>query len=354
MRIFDYVNKPHEWLTAPIVNQIAAIHECRGKQVLYLKATPDVLDTMLKIAKIQSTASSNRIEGISTTDARIRALVSGSTTPKNRNEEEISGYRDVLSTIHESHDAIPLSPNVILQLHRDLLGHLGPGVGGHWKGSDNVISETDASGRSFVRFQPLPAFETPCAMEALCDAANGAFRDKTFDPLFVIALFILDFVSVHPFDDGNGRMSRLLTLLLLYHAGYVVGRYISLEKVIEDSKDTYYEALQASSDNWLSGTNDPSPFVRYLFGTILKAYSLFEERVSDVLVAKASKEKRIKLLFERTPTPLRKRQILDACPDVSSITVARTLKSLLDAGLIRKIGAGPATAYVKTDAYGKR
>ena len=347
MREFDYEIAPRKWLTTEVVALIASLREYKGRQALYLRATPDVLDSLLEIAKIQSTASSNRIEGISTTDARIRALVTGSTAPKNRAEEEISGYRDVLSMIHELHDNISLSPNVILQFHRDLMAHIGPGMGGAWKMSDNVISETDASGRTFVRFRPLPAFETPTAVEALCNAANNAFQARKFDPMFILALFVLDFVSIHPFDDGNGRMSRLLTLLLAYKAGYEVGRYISLEKVIEDSKLSYYEALQASSADWREGRNNPEPFVRYLLGTFIKAHALFEERVSDVLLATASKEERVKMLFERTAVPLRKRQILDACPDISGITVARALKSLLDAGMIRKIGGGPATAYVK-------
>lgn len=347
MRKFDYETAPRKWMTPEVAALIASLREYKGRQALYLRATPDVLDSLFEIAKIQSTASSNRIEGISTTDARIRALVACSTSPRNRAEEEISGYRDVLATIHELHGNIPLTPGVILQFHRDLMAHIGPGIGGSWKMSDNVISETDATGRTFVRFRPLPAFETPAAIEALCDAANQAFQKRKLDPMFIAALFTLDFVSIHPFNDGNGRMSRLLTLLLSYKAGYDVGRYISIEKVIEDSKLTYYETLQASSANWLKGRNTPEPFIRYLLGVFIKAFSLFEERVSDVLAATVSKEGRVRLLFERTALPLRKRQILEACPGVSGITVARALKSLLDAGKIRKIGGGPATAYVK-------
>ena len=347
MRTFDYNKILQKWFTPQISNLLGALHECKGKQALYLKATPDVLDTMLELTKIQSMASSNRIEGISTTDARIRALAKESVAPKNRAEEEIAGYRDVLGMIHRSHDAIPPTPNVILQLHRDLCSHLGPGAGGHWKTSDNVISGIDAAGHRFVRFRPLPAFAVPGAIEALCTAANDAVSERTFDPLFILCMFVLDFVSIHPFDDGNGRMSRLLTLLLLYRAGYAVGRYVSLEKLMEDSKESYYGTLRASSAGWLEGKNDPTPFVRYLLGIFLKAYSVFEARVSDVLLGKAGKGERIRLLFERTPTPLSKRQILEACPGVSSITVARALKALLSSGYIRKLGAGPATSYAK-------
>ena len=347
MRTFDYPSTLQRWFTPQIANLLGALRECKGKQSLFLRATPDVLDTMLQLAKIQSIASSNRIEGISTTDARIRALAKESVAPKNRAEEEIAGYRDVLAMIHASHDAIPLTPNVILQLHRDLFAHLGPGAGGRWKGSDNVISEIDAAGRRFVRFRPLPALETPAAVEALCHAAGEALADRTFDPLYILCLFVLDFVSIHPFDDGNGRMSRLLTLLLFYRAGYAAGKYVSLEKLVEDSKESYYETLQASSEGWLEGKNDPTPFVRYLLGIFLKAYSIFEDRVSGGLREKATKVERIRLLFERTPTPLCKRQILEACPGVSAITVARALKTLLASGFIRKLGAGPATSYAK-------
>lgn len=347
VRTFDYPTTLQRWFTPQIANLLGALRECKGKQSLFLRAAPDVLDTMLQQAKVQSMASSNRIEGISTTDARIRALAKETVAPKNRAEEEIAGYRDVLAVIHESHDAIPLAPNVILHLHRDLFSHLGPDAGGRWKSSDNVIAEVDAAGRRFVRFRPLPAFETPAAVEALCHAANEALSDRTFDPLYILCLFVLDFVSIHPFDDGNGRMSRLLTLLLFYRAGYAAGRYVSLEKLVEDSKESYYETLRASSEGWREGRNDPTPFVRYLLGIFLKACSVFEERVSDVLREKATKAERVRLLFERTPAPLRKRQILEACPGVSAITVERALKSLLAAGYIRKLGAGPATAYAK-------
>jgi len=350
MRQFDYGQALRRWLTPEISNLIASLHECRGKQEFYLRGAPAVLDTLLEVAKIQSAASSNRIEGISTSDARLRALVAGAVAPKNRNELEIAGYRDVLATIHSAHEAIPLSPSVILQLHRDLYGPLGPGAGGRWKVTDNVIAETDASGRRFVRFRPASAFETPGAIHALCAAANGAWKAKMFDPLLVLSLFVLDFLCIHPFEDGNGRMSRLLTLLLFYRAGYDAGRYVGLEKIVEDSKETYYEALHASSEGWHAGRNDPVPFVRYLLGTFLKAYAMFEERVSDVLIAKASKQERVRLLFERTVAPLSKRQVLDACPDISETTVERTLGALLASGFLRKIGGGRGTTYAKNGA----
>ena len=239
MRTFRYDETLTRLLTPEIASLLSAIHEYKGKQDFYLGAKPDTLDALQEIAKIQSTDASNRIEGIFTTDKRLRELVAQKTTPRNRNEREILGYRDVLATIHEAHDAIPVTPSVIRQLHRDLYAHLPAGIGGEWKAGDNVIAQTDASGRRSVRFAPVPAWETPMAMDALCDALRTALESRRHDPLLAAALFVLDFLCIHPFSDGNGRMSRLLTLLLLYRSGCVVGKYVSLEMLVERSKETY-------------------------------------------------------------------------------------------------------------------
>lgn len=326
---------------------LGAIHEYKGKQDFFLGAKPDTLDALLEIAKIQSTDASNRIEGIFTSDARLRELVAEKTTPRNRNEREILGYRDVLSLIHESHDAIPVAPSVILQLHRDLYSHLPSGIGGVWKAAENAIVQTDSQGARSVRFSPTPAFETPMAMDALC----GAFRDvenrHIHDPLLFSALFVLDFLCIHPFSDGNGRMSRLLTLLLLYRAGYVVGKYISLEAMIEHSKEAYYDALRASSEGWHEGRNDPAPFIDYFLQIVLGGYREFESRVEKLIANPATKAVRIRAVFDDRPGRIRKRDILRLCPDISEAMVEKTLKALLDAGYIRKIGGGPATAYAK-------
>ena len=212
MREFDYSHISDELRDNDVCNLISSIREYRGKQALFISAKPDVLKTLLEIAKIQSTAASNKIEGISTTDARVKAIMAEKTEPRNRNEEEIAGYRDVLGTIHASYDAIPVSPNIILQLHRDLCKHMSQqGLGGHWKTTENVISETDVSGVTRIRFQPLSAFETPDGVQRLCDAFRTAHERGTYDDLLLIPLFILDFLCIHPFADGNGRMSRLLT-----------------------------------------------------------------------------------------------------------------------------------------------
>ena len=348
MRAFDYSHIPDELRDNDVCNLISAIREYRGKQALYISAKPDVLKTLLEIAKVQSTSASNKIEGISTTNARLKALVAEKTEPRNRNEEEIAGYRDVLGTIHESHDVIPVTPNIILQLHRDLCKHMSQqGLGGHWKTTENVISETDESGVARIRFQPMSAFDTPAGMERLCTALRNARQSQTYDDLLLIPLFILDFLCIHPFADGNGRMSRLLTLLLLYHAGYIVGKYISIEMMIEKSKETYYEALRASSAGWIDGDNDPKPFLRYFLGLLLKCYRTFEERITDVTGTKMSKPDRIRAAIDRTVGKFTKAQLLEICPDISETTMERALKQFLDSGIIRKIGAGRGAAYCK-------
>jgi Fic family protein len=303
----------------------------------------------MEVAKVQSTTSSNRIEGISTTDVRMRELMSRKTIPRNRNEQEIAGYRDVLKTIHESHDFISITPNILLQLHRDLYSKLPQGIGGHWKLNDNVIEETDASGNTSIRFRPASAVETPAAMDSLCAAYRRAVDDARFDPLMLIPMFIFDFLCVHPFHDGNGRMSRLLTLLLLYRSGFMVGKYISLEMLIEESKADYYEALQASSAHWHENGCDMKPYVEYTLGVILKAYRELESRVEGLVTARMSKADRIRAVVEATLGKVTKRDILSKCPDISTAMVEMTLKKLLDDGFIRKVGKGRGTAYVRKD-----
>lgn len=348
VRIFDYSHISDTLRDNNVCNLISAIREYRGKQALFMSAKPEVLKTLLEIARIQSTAASNKIEGISTTDARLKAIMAETTVPRNRNEEEIAGYRDVLGVIHESHDVFPVTPNIILQLHRDLCKHMSQqDLGGHWKTRENVISETDPSGVTRVRFQPMSAFETPDGIQRLCDAFRDAHESRTYDDLLLIPLFILDFLCIHPFADGNGRMSRLLTLLLLYHAGYLVGKYVSIEKMIEQSKETYYDALQASSTGWQDGTNDAKPFVRYFLGLLLKCYRTFEERVSDVIGARVSKPDRVRIVIDRMIGKFTKAQLLEACPDISETTMERTLKKFLDSGVLRKVGSGRGASYCK-------
>ncbi len=347
MKIFDYEATLGKLLTPEISGLLAAIHEYRGKQDLFIQAKPDVLDSLLAVAKIQSTEASNRIEGIFTSNLRLKKLLAETTTPVNRNEREIAGYRDVLKTIHESHDFIPITPNVILQLHRDLYAKLPEGIGGRWKVTENVIAQTDSLGNQTIRFQPMSCADTPRGMEALCRTFVDTRTKSYHDPLLAMAVFILDFLCIHPFCDGNGRMSRLLTLLLLYQSRYIVGKYISLEKLIEDSKETYYETLRAGSVNWLNNENDPTPFVRYFLGIILHAYREFESRVTAVVGPRQSKGERIRDVFEKHLGKFSKQDILAYCPDISTAMVEKTLKKLLDENFIRKAGAGKSTVYYK-------
>lgn len=349
MHIFDYKTAPMKLLTPEITALLSAIHEFKGKQELYLNARPDVLNALIEVAKVQSTTSSNRIEGIATSDARMRELMLQKTIPRNRNEQEITGYRDVLKTIHESHDFISITPNVMLQLHRDLYSKLPQGIGGHWKLNDNVIEETDVAGNTFVRFRPASAVETPSAMESLCTEYRRAVDDGRFDPLLLIPMFIFDLLCVHPFHDGNGRMSRLLTLLLLYRSGFMVGKYISLEMLIEDSKAEYYEALQTSSGSWHENDCDMRPFVQYTLGIILKAYRELESRVEGIVTARMSKADRVRAVVNATLGKVTKRDILAKCPDISTAMVEMTLKAMLDEGAISKTGKGRSTAYVRND-----
>ena len=325
--------------------RVAQIHEYKGQQNLFIEAKADALSELLEVAKIQSTEASNRIEGIITTDDRLKKIVRDKTMPKTRSEKEIAGYRDVLATIHESHDFIPPKPSIILQLHRDLYKYSGKSIGGCFKNSDNVIAEELPDGQQIVRFEPVPAWETPEAITALCSAFEAAMRDAELDPLLLIPIFILDFLCIHPFNDGNGRMSRLLTLLLLYRSGYIVGKYISIEKLISDTKETYYEALQQSSYNWHEGTNDYAPFVTYMLGVLVAAYRDFESRIELLTTKGLSKPDRVREIIKNHLGKITKSEIMAKCPDISQITVQRALADLIKSGEILKIGGGRYTSY---------
>ena len=347
MRNFDYSKKWKRLLTPEIVALLTQIHEYKGEQSLFIEAKADTLTQLVEIAKIQSTEASNKIEGIYTSNARLKALVKDKTTPKTRNEREIAGYRDVLNTIHESHDYISIRPNMILQLHRDLYKFEGYDIGGKYKTADNIIEEEDGQGNKFVRFRPVPAWETPEAIENLCNEFDKALGTGTIDPLLLIPMFILDFLCIHPFNDGNGRMSRLLTLLLFYKAGYIVGKYVSMEMLIEKTKETYYEALQTSSIGWHENENSYEPFVKYYLGIIIKAYNEFENRVEHLKYRKLSKSERIKTIIDKKVGKITKKEIMELCPDISKVTVERTLTDLVKSGYIAKVGSGPATGYVR-------
>ena len=345
MRTLDYKKEYQKLLSPEIVSFLAQIHEQKGQQNLFIEAHKDALSELLEIAKIQSTEASNRIEGIITTDDRLKKIVLDKTTPKGRSEREIAGYRDVLNTIHENYDFIPVRPNMILQLHRDLYKFSNLAIGGSFKNSDNIIAEELPDGTKRVRFQPIPAWETSEAMDILCSTLVDALADPELDSLILIPMFILDFLCIHPFNDGNGRMSRLMTLLLLYQSGYFVGKYISIERLIADSKETYYEALQDSSTGWHEGTNDYLPFVRYMLGIVVAAYREFTSRVDILITRGLSKPERVREIIRSTTGRITKTQIMKHCPDISQKTVERALKELMDSGRIIKIGGGRYTSY---------
>lgn len=344
MRTYPYKAQYVKLLSPDIVGLVAQIHEFKGRQAALMNVKREVLTQLIDLAKIQSTEASNRIEGIVTTKDRLNLIVREKTMPKTRSEKEIAGYRDVLATIHESYAYIPPKPSIILQLHRDLYKFTGKTIGGSYKNADNIITE-EIGGEQRVRFQPTPAWETPDAVQNLCTELESALNDPDMDPLILIPMFILDFLCIHPFNDGNGRMSRLLTLLLLYRAGYDVGKYISIEKIISDSKETYYEVLQESSAGWHEGENEYAPFVRYMLGTVIAAYREFASRVEMVSVSKMTKAARVREIIKNTIGQISKAAIIEKCPDISEVTVERSLKELLSSGEITKIGGGRYTKY---------
>ena len=346
MRSFNY-NKPIQSLLKPeIVSLLTQIHEFKGGQGVFLNVSQDTLDSLVEIAKIQSTEASNKIEGIYTTDERLKMIVQEKTMPRTRDEREIAGYRDVLATIHENYDYIPPKPSFILQLHRDLYKFSGKAIGGIYKTSDNTIEEVDSQGKKFVRFRPASSWEAPEMIDTICKSYDDALNNGNIDDLLLIPMFILDFLCIHPFSDGNGRMSRLLTLLLLYRSGYKVGKYISIEKLIADSKETYYEVLQDSSSGWHDETNDYLPFVQYMLGIIVAAYREFERRASVLVDKTVSKPGRIEDIIKNTIGPITKAEIMMQCRDISQITVQRTLNDLVKNDKIQKLGGGRYTKYI--------
>ncbi len=344
MRDYSYKEKWVKLFTPEIIKKLTLINEFKGEQRLFIEAHKDELKELVELAKIQSTEASNKIEGIYTADDRLKNLVQEKTTPRNRDESEIAGYRDVLNTIHESYEYIPINANYILQLHRNLYKFIGNVDGGKFKTGDNIIRETGEKGNEKVRFRPVPAWETPESIDRLCEA----FRDakEEVDPLILSSMFILDFLCIHPFNDGNGRMSRLLTLLLSYQSGFIVGKYISIEKIIEQSKETYYEALQDSSVKWHENKNDYKPFVNYMLGVVINAYKEFESRVKLLTNPNYSKADRIREIIKEHIGTITKSELLDMNPDISDTTVQRTLAELLKNNDILKIGGGRYTKYV--------
>ncbi|MDD7618782.1 MAG: Fic family protein [Bacillales bacterium] len=344
MRNFDYSLLRARTFDREVINYIGLIHEFKGRQQLYLEQKPRELETLVEIAKIQSTESSNAIEGITTTKARLKSLMADKTTPRDRGEKEIKGYRHVLDVIHENFDYVPIRKNYILQLHKMLYQFTEERFGGSFKDTPNEIDMVYPDGRTVLLFKPLEPFETPEAVEKLCEEYDKAINKYGIDPLIAIPVFIHDFLCIHPFNDGNGRMSRLLTTLLLYKSGFVIGRYISLEKKIEITKDEYYVALQESSQNWHEEKNDDTAFIKYILGTIVAAYRDFEERV-NMLGKKVSARDMVEKAIRSKIGKFTKNDIMELCPEIGRGSVENSLKALCEEGIIKKEGQGRATFY---------
>ena len=346
MRSFNYSKiKDKKW-DSEVLGLVASIYRYQGKQELYLKQRPEELSKLIEIAKIQSTEASNEIEGIVTTSVRLKKLVEEKTTPRNRNEQEIAGYRDLLNIIHESFDAIPISKNYILQMHKIMFSHMNNPIAGQTKNVQNYISATYADRHSEVLFTPVSPFETPEALDNICNEYNKVIGNLEVEPLIAIPVFIHDFLCIHPFNDGNGRMSRLLTTLLLYRSGFYVGKYISLEALIAKNKPAYYDALGKAGVNWHEENEDVLPFVKYILGTVLAAHKAFEDRFSIVeeklpaveLVRKATLQKLGKFT---------KQDIRELCPSLSVSSIEGSLRKLIDEGEIKREGVGRATKYIR-------
>lgn len=346
MRSFNYSELKNQKWDSGILGLVAAIYKEAGKQELYLKQKPQELEKLVEIAKIQSTEASNAIEGIFSTTTRIRQLIEEKTTPKNRDEQEIAGYRDVLNIIHENFDAIPISKNYILQLHKILFSHMNNPMAGRTKSVQNYISATYPDGRVETLFTPLAPFETPEALDRICAEYNRVIGNMEVEPLIAIPIFIHDFLCVHPFNDGNGRMSRLLTTLLLYRNGFYVGKYISLEAIIAKNKDLYYSALSDSQHGWHEGTDDALPFIKYLLGTILAAYRDFEDRFS-LIETKLSALEMVRRASLNKIGRFKKQDIRELCPTLSDSSIEKAFRDLISLGELKKEGNGKSTCYYR-------
>lgn len=344
MRDFDYKELIERTFDKEILNYIGLIHEYKGRQQLYLEQKPEELNKLVELAKIQSTEASNEIEGIKTTNARLKQLMADKTTPKNRDENEILGYRYALNLVYESFEYIPIRPNFILQLHKEMYQFMDVNYGGKFKDTSNEIDAVYPDGRKEIIFKPLETFETPEAINRLCEVYNDAITKYNIDPLIVIPIFIHDFLCIHPFNDGNGRMSRLLTTLLLYKNGYVIGKYISLEKKIQNTKLEYYHSLSQSSNGWLENKNDDTPFIKYILGIILAAYRDFESRV-NVVSKKMSAFEMVEHAVNKKIGKFTKSDIMEMCPEIGRASVENSLKRLCDEGKIEKHGAGRSSFY---------
>ncbi len=346
MREFNYSQIRNQKWDSELLSLIAAIYKEAGKQELYLKQRPQELEKLVEIAKIQSTEASNAIEGIVTTSTRIRQLVEEKTTPHNRDEQEIAGYRDALNIIHESFDAIPVTQNYILQLHKIMYSHMNNPMAGRTKNVQNYITATYPDGHTEILFTPLEPYETPEALDRICEEFNKVIGNMELEPLIAIPVFIHDFLCIHPFNDGNGRMSRLLTSLLLYRCGFYVGRYISLEAKIAKNKDLYYSALRESQTGWHEGSEDAVPFIKYILGTVLAAYKDFEDRFALVEIKRTALET-VRMALQSKIGRFTKQDIRELCPSLSLSAIESALRKMVDDGELKREGSGKNICYYR-------
>lgn len=344
---FDYKTLNGLRLTTNMVEKLSQIHEFKGKTEHVSLRSKDIMDKLLAVAKIESTDSSNRIEGIATSDDRLKKLMAEKTTPQNRNEEEISGYRNVLAIIHENYNHIKITPNNILALHKQLFDFTESTWGGEFKNIDNSIITTYADGHTEVRFSPPPAYLTPELVEELCNAYNTALEKNYFPPLILAAAFMLDFVSIHPFRDGNGRMSRLLMLLTLHQIGFNVGKYISLERLIEQTKTDYYRTLLASSGKaWNDNTNDYTSYIDYFLSIVLQAYRELDSRIDFTNDTEKDPEILVLNSLRNSLKPLSKREIMNLVPQYGESTIKHLLADLRKKNKIGLVGKGRSSRYI--------
>jgi len=348
MKSFENQLITRQPITHNILQLLGEIRECKGKQALYKKQSPQILKNLIEVATIQSTESSNRIEGITAPHKRLVELVKEKTSPSNRSEEEIMGYRSVLQLIHQNHQHIHFTPNVIQQFHGELYKFTSVRAG-KWKSTDNTIEEVSKTGESIIRFQPVPAYLTSQAMEKLHTEFETIQEMGTVDPLLLIATYILDFLCIHPFIDGNGRMARLITLYLLYDFGYEVGRYISLEKIIEDTKESYYDSLRKSSQDWHEGNHSLQPWWEYFLGTLRHAYRLFEKRAGLIAETKGSKTALVLDTLEQFRGEFSIQELQELCPTVGIDLIRRILREQKQAGHLKCLGRGPFAKWKRIE-----
>ena len=328
-------------ITHNLFQTIRRIAEYKGKQDLYKEQSPQILDTLRQAAIIQSTESSNRLEGITAPLKRIKDLVTKKTNPRNRSEQEIAGYRDVLNTIHNNHADISFNTGIVLQFHRDLYQFL-PADGGKWKPTDNEIVEFQPDGTKIVRFSPVPAHQTPDAMAALHKQFADLWQTGEIDPLLLIPTYILDFLCIHPFLDGNGRIARLLTLLLLYKAGYELGRYVSLEHMIEHSKEGYYSSLYTSSQGWHEMHHTILPWWEYFLGVmLLGSYRELERRVGVITTGRGTKTAMVVDALKHFRNEFTISELQERCPHVGIDLIRKILREQKNLGKLECLGRGP-------------